>query len=139
VTIGDGPSMIRSENGRLSAYVYIDVRGRDLASVVGDLQRAVAAEVTLPAGASVAYSGQFEYLARASERLLIVGPATLAIIFLLLYLTFRRFDEAALVMASLPFALMAGCGWFMRSAMISRWRWRLVSSRLPAWRRNSAW
>ncbi|MGE0045994.1 MAG: efflux RND transporter permease subunit, partial [Hyphomonadaceae bacterium] len=108
VAIADGPSMIRSENGRLSAFVYIDVRGRDLASVVRDLQRQVAGEVQLPAGVSVAYSGQFEYLARAGERLMLVGPATIAIIFLLLYLTFRRFDEAALVMASVPFALTGG-------------------------------
>jgi len=107
VAIADGPSMIRSENGRLSAFVYVDVRGRDLASVVGDLQRAVARE-QLPAGVSVAYSGQFEYLERATERLAIVGPATLAIIFLLLYATFRRFDEAAIVMASVPFALTGG-------------------------------
>ncbi len=107
IEIADGPSMIRSENGRLSAFVYVDVRGRDLASVVGDLQRAVAQQ-QLPAGVSVAYSGQFEYLERATERLLIVGPATLAIIFLLLYATFRRFDEAAIVMASLPFALTGG-------------------------------
>jgi len=107
VEIADGPSMIRSENGRLSAFVYVDVRGRDLASVVGDLQRAVARQ-ELPAGVSVAYSGQFEYLERAAERLTIVGPATLAIIFLLLYATFRRFDEAAIVMASLPFALTGG-------------------------------
>ncbi|MFN3463861.1 MAG: efflux RND transporter permease subunit [Terricaulis sp.] len=107
VEIADGPSMIRSENGRLSAFVYVDVRGRDLASVVGDLQRAVAAQ-ELPAGVSVAYSGQFEYLARAAERLTIVGPATLVIIFLLLYATFRRFDEAAIVMASLPLALTGG-------------------------------
>ena len=107
VEIADGPSMIRSENGRLSAFVYVDVRGRDLASVVRDLQRGVAG-VELPAGVSVAYSGQFEYLSRAAERLTIVGPATLAIIFLLLYATFRRFDEAAIVMASLPFALTGG-------------------------------
>ena len=107
VSIADGPSMIRSENGRLSAFVYVDVRGRDLASVVGDLRQAVASE-QLPSSVSVAYSGQFEYLARASERLMLVGPATLAIVFLLLYLTFRRFDEAAIVMASLPFALTGG-------------------------------
>ncbi|MEQ1617658.1 MAG: CusA/CzcA family heavy metal efflux RND transporter [Terricaulis sp.] len=108
LTIADGPAMIRSESGRLSAYVYIDVRGRDLASVVRDLQRAVASQVTLPAGVSVAYSGQFEYLARAAERLTIVGPATIAIIFMLLYLIFRRLDEAAIVMVSLPFALTGG-------------------------------
>ena len=108
VAIADGPAMIRSENGRLSAFVYVDVRGRDLASVVGDLRRAVASEVQLPAGVSVAYSGQFEYLERATQRLLIVGPATLVIIFLLLYFIFRRFDEAVIVMASLPFALTGG-------------------------------
>ncbi len=108
IEIADGPAMIRSENGRLSAFIYVDVRGRDLASVVGDLRRSVESEVDLPAGVSVAYSGQFEYLERAAQRLLIVGPATLLIIFLLLYLTFRRFDEAAIVMASLPFALTGG-------------------------------
>lgn len=108
IAVADGPAMIRSENGRLSAFVYVDVRGRDLASVVRDLQRTVGANVQLPANVSVAYSGQFEYLQRASARLLLVGPATIAIIFLLLYLTFRRFDEAAIVMASLPFALTGG-------------------------------
>jgi Cu(I)/Ag(I) efflux system membrane protein CusA/SilA len=108
VTIADGPAMIRSENGRLSAYVYIDVRERDLASVVRDLQGALAQNVTLPAGVSVAYSGQFEYLERAAARLMLVGPVTIAIIFALLYFTFRRFDEAAIVMASLPFALTGG-------------------------------
>ena len=108
IEIADGPAMIRSENGRLSAFIYVDVRGRDLASVVANLRRSVATEVELPAGVSVAYSGQFEYLERAAQRLLVVGPATLLIIFLLLYLTFRRFDEAAIVMASLPFALTGG-------------------------------
>src|SRR5690606_17061737 len=108
IEIADGPAMIRSENGRLSAYVYVDVRGRDLASVVRDLRGAIAENVELPAGVSVAYSGQFEYLARAAERLTLVGPATILIIFLLLYLTFRRFDEALIVMASLPFALTGG-------------------------------
>lgn len=108
VEIADGAAMIRSENGRLSAYVYVDVRGRDLASVVRDLRSTIAETVELPAGVSVAYSGQFEYLARAAERLALVGPATILIIFLLLYLTFRRFDEALIVMASLPFALTGG-------------------------------
>jgi Cu(I)/Ag(I) efflux system membrane protein CusA/SilA len=107
IEIADGPAMIRSENGRLSAFVYVDVRGRDLASVVSDLQRAVS-EQQLPAGVSVAYSGQFEYLARAAARLALVGPVTIAIIFLLLYFTFRRLDEALIVMASLPFALTGG-------------------------------
>ena len=106
--IADGPPMLKSENGRPSTWVYVDVRGRDLASVVGDLQKAVAAKVKLSPGVSVAYSGQFEYLQRAVERLKLVVPATLAIIFVLLYLTFGRFDEAALIMATLPFALTGG-------------------------------
>jgi len=106
--VADGPPMLKSENGRPSTWVYIDVRGRDLASVVEDLQTAVTDEVELTPGVSIAYSGQFEYLQRAAERLKIVVPATLAIIFLLLYLTFGRLDEAALIMATLPFALTGG-------------------------------
>jgi len=106
--VEDGPSMIRSENSRLSGWVYIDVRGRDLASVVNDVRRTIAGQAELPPGVSIAFSGQFEYLARATERLSIVAPITLAIIFLLLFLTFRRVDEAAIVMATLPFALTGG-------------------------------
>nr|WP_087574520.1 efflux RND transporter permease subunit [Sphingomonas sp. CDS-1] len=108
IAISDGPPMLKTENGRPSTWVYVDVRGRDLASVVEDLQRAVAHEVKLSPGISLAYSGQFEYLARAIERLKIVVPATLAIIFLLLYLIFRRLDEAMLIMGTLPFALTGG-------------------------------
>ena len=108
VGVTDGPPMLKSEQGRLTSYVYVDVRGRDLSSVVGDLQEAVAAGVDLPAGVSLSYSGQFEYLTRAYERLQIVVPATLAIIFLLLYLIFRRMDEALLIMGTLPFALTGG-------------------------------
>jgi Cu(I)/Ag(I) efflux system membrane protein CusA/SilA len=107
VSVADGPAMIRSEDGRLASFVYVDVRGRDLASVVHDIQRAVSA-TDLPEGVTVSYSGQFEYLERAAERLALIGPATLAIVFLLLYLTLRRADEAILVMASLPFALTGG-------------------------------
>ena len=108
IAISDGPPMLKTENGRPSTWVYVDVRGRDLASVVEDLQRAVAHEVKLSPGGSLAYSGQFEYLARAIDRLKIVVPATLAIIFLLLYLIFRRLDEAMLIMGTLPFALTGG-------------------------------
>ena len=108
LTIAEGPPMLKTENGRPSTWVYVDVRGRDLTSVVGDLQRAVAKDVKLAPGVSIAYSGQFEYLQRAVERLELVVPATLLIIFLLLYVTFRRFDEAALIMATLPFALTGG-------------------------------
>ncbi|HVI97475.1 MAG TPA: efflux RND transporter permease subunit [Sphingomonas sp.] len=106
--ITNGPPMLKSENGRPSTWVYIDVRGRDVGSVVADLQDAVAQEVKPPPGASIAYAGQFEYMQRAAERLKIVVPLTLAIIFALLYAIFRRFDEAALIMATLPFALTGG-------------------------------
>jgi len=105
VEIADGPPMLKTENARPSTWVYVDVRGRDLASVVADLQSAVTGKVKLAPGVSVAYSGQFEYLQRATERLKIVIPATLVIIFLLLFMTFGRLDEAALIMATLPFAL----------------------------------
>ena len=108
VEVADGPPMLKTENARPSTWVYVDVRGRDLNSVVTDLQRAVAKGVKLPAGVSIAYSGQFEYLQRAAERLKLVVPATLAIIFVLLYAIFRRWDEAALIMATLPFALTGG-------------------------------
>ena len=104
----DGPPMLKTENARPSTWVYVDVRGRDLSSVVGDLRNAVARDVKLPPGVSVAYSGQFEYLQRAVERLKLVVPATLLIIFVLLYVTFGRFDEALLIMATLPFALTGG-------------------------------
>ncbi len=112
VTLTDGPPMLKSENARLASWVYVDVRGRDLASVADDLRRAVAEQVALEPGISVAYSGQFEYMQRANERLRVVVPATLLIVFVLLYLTFRRFDEALLIMATLPFALTGGV-WFL--------------------------
>ncbi|GGO92954.1 MULTISPECIES: efflux RND transporter permease subunit [Stakelama] len=108
VTVSSGPPMLRSENGRPSTWIYIDSRGRDIASVVEDLQDAVRSQVKLPPGVSVSYTGQFEYLKRAEQRMMIVVPATLLIIFVLLYLIFKRFDEALLVMATLPFALTGG-------------------------------
>ena len=108
VSITEGPPMLKTENARPSTWVYVDVRGRDLASVVGDLQRAVAKQVKLSPGVSIAYSGQFEYLQRAVEKLKLVVPATLLIIFVLLYMIFGRFDEAALIMGTLPFALTGG-------------------------------
>jgi copper/silver efflux system protein len=112
INISDGPPMLKSENARPSGWVYIDVRGRDLASVVEDLRKAVTRDVKLDSGMSLAYSGQFEFLQRANARLRLVVPATLLIIFVLLYLTFRRFDEATLIMATLPFALTGGI-WFL--------------------------
>lgn len=108
IRIDDGPPMLKSENARLSGWVYVDIRERDLSSTVRDMQQAVAQQVKLPAGYSIAWSGQFEYLERASAKLKIVVPATLLIIFVLLYLTFKRFDEALLIMATLPFALAGG-------------------------------
>jgi Cu(I)/Ag(I) efflux system membrane protein CusA/SilA len=112
VRISDGPPMLKSENARLSSWVYIDLHGRALSSAVRDMQQAVARQVRLPAGYSLSWSGQFEFLARATAKLKIVVPATLVIIFVLLYLTFRRFSEAALIMATLPFALVGGF-WLM--------------------------
>ncbi|WCR44162.1 efflux RND transporter permease subunit [Stutzerimonas stutzeri] len=112
VRISDGPPMLRSENARLAGWVYVDVRGRDIASVVADLRDVVSTEVSLLPGMSLAYSGQFEFLERANERLKLVVPATLLIIFFLLYLTFGRLDESVLIMLTLPFALTGGV-WFL--------------------------
>ena len=108
VRVTEGPPQLRSENGRPTTWVYVDVRSRDLASVVVDLQRAVAKEVGPTPGISIAYTGQFEFLERATERLKLVVPATLLIIFVLLYLTFGSFAEAGLIMATLPFAPTGG-------------------------------
>jgi len=112
ISITDGPPMLKSENARPSGWVYVDVRGRDLASVANDLREAVAKKVKLEPGVSLAYSGQFEYLERANAKLKVVVPATLLIILVLLYLTFKRMDEAALIMATMPFALTGGI-WFL--------------------------
>jgi Cu(I)/Ag(I) efflux system membrane protein CusA/SilA len=108
IGVSEGPPMLRSENGRPVTWIYIDGRGRPLTAIVGDLQRVISARVKLPSGISITYTGQFEFLQRAIERLKIVIPVTLLIIFLLLYATFRRFDEAALIMGTLPFALTGG-------------------------------
>jgi Cu(I)/Ag(I) efflux system membrane protein CusA/SilA len=108
VRIADGPPMLRSENARLSGWVYVDVRGRDLRSTVKDMQAAVASRLQLPPGVSLTWSGQFEYLERATARMKLVVPVMLAIIVFLLYLTFRRVDEALLIMGTLPFALAGG-------------------------------
>src|SRR3989454_2126178 len=104
--------MLQSENARLSGWVYVDLHGRDLSSAVRDMQRAVTQEVKLPPGYSISWSGQFEFLERATQKLKVVVPATLVIIFVLLYLIFRRFADALLIMATLPFALVGGF-WLM--------------------------
>ena len=107
--IVDGPPMIRSENARLAGYVYVDIqKGADLSSAVEAMQRAVAEQVKLPAGYSLAWSGQFENLQRARARLQIVVPMTLALIFVLLFLTFHSVAEALLLMTTVPFALVGG-------------------------------
>ena len=106
--ITDGPPMLRSENARLSGWVYVDIRGRDLRSAVQDMQRVVADKLTLPAGYSINWSGQFEFLERATAKLKLVVPFTLLIILVLLHLTFKRLDEALLIMATLPLALVGG-------------------------------
>jgi copper/silver efflux system protein len=112
IRVSDGPPMLKSENARPSSWVYVDVRERDLASTVADLRAAISRNVTLAPGMSVGYSGQFEFLERANARLKLVVPATLLIIFVLLYLAFKRLDEALLIMATLPFALIGGV-WFL--------------------------
>lgn len=108
VQVTDGPPMLKSENARLSGWVYVDVRGRDMAAVVNDLRREIASGIQLDSGMSISYSGQFEFMERANAKLKLVVPATLLIIFVLLYLTFARFGDALLIMATLPFALTGG-------------------------------
>jgi Cu(I)/Ag(I) efflux system membrane protein CusA/SilA len=112
LTITDGPTMLRSENARLSGWVYVDLRGRDLRSAVNEMREKVAREVRLPAGYSITWSGQFEYLERASAKLRVVVPFTLLVIFVLLFLIFRRLDEALLIMATMPLSLIGGF-WFI--------------------------
>ena len=104
--------MLKSENARLSSWVYVDLRGRDLKSAVDEMQKRVAEQVTLPQGVSLAWSGQFEYLERATASLKIVLPVTLMIIFILLWLTFKRISDVLIIMGTLPFALIGGV-WFL--------------------------
>jgi Cu(I)/Ag(I) efflux system membrane protein CusA/SilA len=108
VTIADGPGMIRSENARPSSWVFVDLQGRDLGGFVAEARQRIADQLELPAGYSLAWSGQYEYLQRAVERLKLVLPLTLAIIVLLLYLNFRNAKDVGLILFSLPFALVGG-------------------------------
>src|SRR5262249_25894044 len=112
VSLTQGPSSIRTENSQLAAYIFVDLRDRDLGSYVADAQKAVATQVKMPPGYYVTWSGQFEYLERARARLQVVVPVTVLIIFLLLYLNFRRVIETFIVMLSVPFALIGGI-WLM--------------------------
>ncbi len=108
VDIADGPGMIRSENARPSGWVFVDMQGRDLGGFVQEAKGRIAEQLELPAGYSLAWSGQYEYLERAVDRLKLVVPATLAIIVLLLYLNFRNGRDVALILFTLPFALVGG-------------------------------
>ncbi|MBI1866770.1 MAG: efflux RND transporter permease subunit [Methylocystis sp.] len=112
IALGRGPTTVRTGNGQLAVYLFVDIRDRDLGSYVADAKAAVAANIQFPPGSYVVWSGQFEYLERATARLKIVIPVTLLIIFLLLYLNFRRLTETLIVMLSLPFALVGGL-WLM--------------------------
>src|SRR5512137_1427200 len=108
VDVADGPAMIRSENARPSGWVFVDLQGRDLGGFVADAKQRVAAELELPPGYSLDWSGQYEYLERATERLRVVVPLTRAIIVLLLYLNFRNARDVLLILGTLPFALVGG-------------------------------
>jgi Cu(I)/Ag(I) efflux system membrane protein CusA/SilA len=112
VELVKGPATIRTENAQLTAYIYVDLRGRDLGGYVADAQQAVAAQVRFPPGYYATWSGQFEYMERAKARLQIVVPVTILLILLLLYLNFRRVSETLIVMLSVPFALVGGL-WLM--------------------------
>ncbi|EOF4704739.1 MAG: efflux RND transporter permease subunit [Klebsiella huaxiensis] len=108
IAITDGPPMLKSENARLSDWIYVDIRGRDLKSAVDEMQSEVSKQVKLPEGISLTWSGQYEYLERATEKLKIVLPFTLMIIFVLLYVTFSKVKDALLIMGTLPFSLIGG-------------------------------
>jgi len=108
LVVTDGPPQLRSENARLNGWVYVDISGRDLGRYVAQAQKLVSQRVNLPPGYTIIWSGQFEYLERAAKKLQLVVPFTLVIIFILLYLTFRSFASAALIMGTLPFALVGG-------------------------------
>jgi Cu(I)/Ag(I) efflux system membrane protein CusA/SilA len=112
VVVAKGAPSIRTENALLSAYIYVDIRDRDIGSYVADAKKAVAEQVKFPPGYYVTWSGQFEYMERAIEKMKIVIPVTLLIIFLLLYLNFKRLTETLIVMLSVPFALIGGV-WLM--------------------------
>ena len=108
IRVAPGPSMIKSENAQPTVWVYVDVRGRDVVGYVREAQERVASAVRLPPGYSISWSGQFEYAQRAAERLTWVVPATIGIIFLLLFAAFRRVRQPAIILLSLPFALVGG-------------------------------
>jgi Cu(I)/Ag(I) efflux system membrane protein CusA/SilA len=111
-SIRQGPPAIKSENSRMTAWVYIDLKNVDVASYVQNAKKVIEKNITLPEGYSLIWSGQYEYMERANKRLMVVVPVTLIIIFLLLYLNFKNFTESIIVMISLPFAIVGGV-WFI--------------------------
>jgi Cu(I)/Ag(I) efflux system membrane protein CusA/SilA len=106
--IESGPAMIQSENARPNGWIYVDIADRDVGSYVEEAQQRVSQQVKLPSGYAINWSGQFEYMLRAKEQLRFVVPVTLALIVLLLYLSFRNFTEVLMIMVALPLALMGG-------------------------------
>lgn len=112
INIVSGPPMLKTENARPASWIYIDARDRDMVSVVNDLRQIISDKVQLKAGTSVSFTGQFELLERANQKLKLMVPATLMIIFILLYIAFKRLSEALLIIASIPFALTGGI-WFL--------------------------
>lgn len=112
ISVVEGPPMLKSENARINGWTFVDIRDVDLGTYVKNAQKAVAEQVSLPPGYSVTWSGQYEYLLRVKDRLTIVIPITLLIIFILLFMIFQRVGEAALILASLPFALIGGI-WYL--------------------------
>jgi len=115
VSITEGPDMIRSENARLNGWVYVDISNRDLTSYISEAQKIIKQQVKLPAGYSLSWSGQYEYYQRAKSRLMVVVPVTLTVIFLLLYLNFRKLVEPIIILGSLPLALVGGIGFIYLS------------------------
>jgi len=108
VEIRDGPGMIKSENARPNGWTYVDIEGRDIGSYVEEARHVLAGQLHLPPGYSLSWSGQYEYMARAKQRLQVVIPVTVAIIVLLLYLNFRRVTEVLIILGTLPLALVGG-------------------------------
>lgn len=147
ITLGDvadikvvsGPTMLKTENARPASWIYIDARGRDMVSVVNDIKTAISQKVKLRPGTSVSFSGQFELLEHANKKLKLMVPMTVMIIFILLYLAFRRVDEALLILMSLPFAWLAGYGSCTGRASICLSQPERGLSLWPGWQQSLAW
>nr|WP_282556906.1 CusA/CzcA family heavy metal efflux RND transporter [Providencia heimbachae] len=112
VMVQMGAPMLKTENARPTSWIYIDARGRDMVSIISDIDKAIKDNIQMKPGVSYSFTGQFELLERANQKLALMVPATIMIIFVLLYLAFRRFSEALLILLSLPFALVGGV-WFL--------------------------